>query len=277
MRHYVYLIAYLWITLTSVSVFAEAQIYQWQDQDKTYYSDRPHRDAKVVRVNPGYAFYQVKRVIDGDTLELDDKTKVRLLGINTPEIAGRDHLAENGGWDAKQWVIRQLRGQRVRLETDVEARDRYQRTLGHVFTEDGHHINLELVRNGLASVEIFPPNLKYAEELMIVEQSAQQHNLGIWREPAYAVKAITDVDPNNPPTGWQRLTGVVKSLGKSRRYSYLNFNDQFSFRIADGNLKLFPKLQSYVGRQVEIRGWLNRQKSGVSMLIRHPHAIKLLP
>ena len=269
------LILGLSLALNALTVLAENQIYQWQEQNKTHFSDQPHPNAKLIQVNNGYSFYQVKRVMDGDTLQLDDDIKVRLSSINTPEIGGRYRMSEAGGDQAKRWLIEQVQGQKVRLITDSELEDKYHRRLAHVFTESGRHINLELVSNGFASVNIFPPNLKYATELLQAEQQAEQQQLGIWHEPAYAVKTIGDLQ-NQPLTGWQRLSGTATDIHQTSRYFYLNFSESFSIRIARDNLALFPALNTYLGHQLEVRGWVNQQQNGYSMLIRHPHAIKII-
>ena len=252
----------------------DSQVYQWQENNKTYFSDKPHPNAKIIPIKATLSYYTVKKVLDGDTIILDENTHIRLLGINTPEVGGRFKSTEAGGERAKQWLKQQLQGQRVRLETDVEKQDRYKRTLAHIFTETGLHMNLELVRNGLATASIYPPNLNYSNALIAAEQLAERHQLGIWQEAAYSVKTVTSID-ESVLSGWQRICGTPKSIHTSSRYAYLDFNNDFSIRIARDNLSLFPDLKTYLGHQVEVRGWINQQQSGYSLLIRHPHAIKI--
>lgn len=248
-------------------------IYQWFDKSKTFFSDRPHADAKILKISNKQAPYRVKRVIDGDTLLLENGVKVRLLGINTPEIAHRQQAAEAGGKQAKQWLTTQLKGQQVRLETDTEPTDKYNRTLAHVFTETGEHINVQLVQRGLATVSLYPPNLKYADALITAQHLAETQRLGLWNDPAYAIKSIEELDPDFTG-GWQRLTGKVRSIRQTRRYYYLDFSENFSARMHRSNIGLFPNLTTYIGKTVEIRGKLNQQQGKLSMLIRYPDALR---
>lgn len=204
---------------------------------------------------------------------LENDTKVRLLGINTPEMGSRYRTEETGGKRAKQWLNAQLKGQIVRLETDVEPLDKYGRTLAHVFNQAGEHINRQLVQQGLATVSLYPPNLRYADALIAAEQQAETGQLGLWGDTDYRVKAINDLNANNQQ-GWQRLTGTVRSIRQTRQYVYLEFSDHFNARIHRSNVRLFSALDAYVGKNLELRGWINKQQGQLSMLIRHPDALR---
>ncbi len=100
----------------------------------------------------------VSKVIDGDTIELEDKIKVRLLGINTPE-KGQPYNQE-----ATEKLRQLVEGKSVELEQDVNDKDQYGRLLRHVYI-DGVSVNLQLVREGYANVYVVPPNKKYEAEL----------------------------------------------------------------------------------------------------------------
>ena len=97
-------------------LWANAAIYQWQDADGSkHFSDKSSPKAERVEIKPGYGFYQVKKIYDGDTVVLQDGRKIRLLGINTPEVQHRDKTADAGGDEAKQWLINKLQNAKVRL------------------------------------------------------------------------------------------------------------------------------------------------------------------
>jgi len=66
---------------------------------------------------------------DGDTIVLEDGRKIRLLGINTPEVQHKGKMADAGGEDAKTWLINKLRHSKVRLEFYFDKTDKYGRTL----------------------------------------------------------------------------------------------------------------------------------------------------
>ncbi len=253
----------------------QADIFQWLDtKGNKHFSDKPHKGAKVLQLDPGYSFYKVKKVYDGDTILLSNNQKIRLSGINSPEVESRYKLEEAIGEEAKLWLISKLTNKKIRLETDSEKQDRYKRYLAHVFTEDNQHINLELVKKGLASVNIHPPNLKYSEDLLKAQKLAESAILGIWKHPDYSPKPASHLKDFSLK-GWQRIVGRIKSFHHSRKFSYLNFTDNFSLKIGHDFLKLFPDLKTYVGQTVEVRGWVNRNKKRYSMLIRHPSSIIL--
>jgi endonuclease YncB( thermonuclease family) len=254
---------------------AHAEIYQWQDgSGNKHFSDRSHPQAKVIDIKPGYGYYQVVKVYDGDTVVLSDGRKVRLLGINTPEVRHKDKAPDAGGDEAKQWLKNKLENKKVRLVADAENTDKYGRTLAHLFTENKEHVNLQLVEAGLAAVNIHPPNLLYADELLKAQDKAEQDKLGIWQREAYAVKSASSLDQFEY-TGWIRLADKVTRIRYSRKFVYLEFPSSFEVRIERKWLSLFPDIDDYLGKTVEARGWLNKNRGRLSMLIRHPSALKL--
>ena len=253
-----------------------ADIYQWQDTNGgKHFSDRPHPDAKRLDIKPGYDFYSVKTVYDGDTVQLEDGRKIRLLGINTPEVQHRDKPTEAGGEEAKAWLINKLQHTKVRLEIGEEKTDKYGRTLAHLFTEEKEHINLSLVKAGLATISIYPPNLLYVDELRAAEQQAEQHQLGIWNRPEYAAIPADNLPEAGHP-GWTRVVGKVVAIRDTSKFVYLVFSNRFEARIERVWLDLFPDVNDYVGRAVEVRGWLNRNKNRFSLLVRHPATLLIL-
>ncbi len=271
----VYISSYmlLLLLLLFAPLSAQADIFQWKDsKGNTHYSDQPHQGAKALQINPGYGFVQVKKVYDGDTILLSNGNKVRLLGINTPEVEGRYKLAEAGGEAAKKWLKNTLLNQKVRLEKDVEKHDKYSRLLAHIFTANKQHINLELVKNGLASVNIHPPNLKYSDELLQAQQQAEIAHLGIWNQREYAPKQFNEINRSNYK-GWHRIKGRVKAITQTRKYIRLALSDSFSLKISKQSLDLFSDLDSYLDTQIEVRGWINKQKKRYTMFIRHPSQI----
>lgn len=120
----------------------------------------------------------VRYVHDGDTLFLEDGRKVRLLGIDTPEIG--DNL-ECFGDEATEALRAMLPpGTSVRTFADVNPLDRFGRSLLFLFTTGGTLINLELVRQGYAEVLVIEPNVLWTAELETAERDAVAAGLGLW-------------------------------------------------------------------------------------------------
>lgn len=254
----------------------DSKIYEWHDAKGTeHYSDTFTVNAKVVDIKPGYEFFSVKKVYDGDTVQLDDGRKIRLLGINTPEIQHRDKQAEAGGQEAKDWLLGKILHKRVRLEFDTEKTDKYGRTLAYLFTENNELINLSLVRQGLATLSIYPPNLLYVNELMAAQEEAEKDKVGLWALADYAVIPVSRLTEAGH-IGWTRLSGKITDIHTTARFIYLIFSNQMDARIECQWLSLFPDVNSYLGKTLEVRGWLNRKEKHFSVLIRHPSAIKVL-
>ncbi len=127
----------------------------------------------------------VERVVDGDTvvLRIDGRTEsVRLIGIDTPETVKPDAPVECFGPEASAFTEGLLpAGTAVRLERDVEARDDYGRLLGYVHrAADGAFVNLAVVRQGYATVLMFPPNVAHADDFVAAARAARAERLGLW-------------------------------------------------------------------------------------------------
>lgn len=251
-------------------------IYHWTDaQGRQHYSDKKHPDAKEFKLTEDFSYYIVQKVYDGDTLLLNDGRKIRLLGINTPEIEHSRQAAQTGGDVARKWLTEQLLSRRVRLEFDQQKQDKYKRYLAHIFTGQEEHINLELVRLGLATTSIYPPNLKYVPELLAAEQSAEAKQLGIWQFSDYASKSGSELNNKNK-RGWQRITGQVIQIKNTAKNSYLKMTGNFEVRIKKRYLQYFDILELLKGQKIEVRGWVKKYKKGFTMLVKHPGAIKIL-
>jgi endonuclease YncB( thermonuclease family) len=264
----------LLVLLLCLPGWVHAEVYLWQDANGSkHFSDRPVADAKTIDIKPGYDFYRIKTVYDGDTVVLEDGRKIRLLGINTPEVRHRDKQADAGGDEAKRWLADKLKNAKVRLEVGVEKTDKYGRMLAHLFTEKKEHINLQLVAEGLAAVSIYPPELLYVNELIKAQNQAEHAKLGIWGRTEYAAIPVAALSEDGHQ-GWTRLVGKVANIRKTRKSIYLEFSDSFEARIESKWLDLFPDVNGYLGKTIEVRGWLNQSKGRLSMLIRHPSAIK---
>jgi len=265
------------LLLFIISPLSHADFFYWKDeQGKKHFSDRKHQNAVKLSIKTSSPYYQIKKISDGDTIVLENGIKIRLLGINTPEISKRDKIAEAGGEEAKQWLIEKLASKKIKLQYDIEQKDKYGRTLAYVFTENKVNINLQLVANGLAAINIYPPNLKYVDKLILAQQQAESKKLGIWAMPAYMPKQVNKFD-SNKHKGWQRIRGKISHLKQSRKYNYLSLSPTFSLKIARSSENLFMDLNNYIGKTIEVRGWVRKNKQNYHLFVRHPSAIKLNP
>lgn len=123
----------------------------------------------------------VKRVVDGDTVELFNGEKVRLIGVDAPESVKPNSPVECFGREAARWLRETLEGKLVRLERDVSERDRYSRLLRYVYL-DTVFINELLVREGYATAVSYPPDVRELERLRRAEHEARARGVGLWNE-----------------------------------------------------------------------------------------------
>jgi micrococcal nuclease len=141
---------------------------------------------------------QVTRVIDGDTIEVNiggSIYTVRYIGMDTPETVDPNRPVGYYGLEASKKNKELVSNRIVRLEKDVSETDKYGRLLRYVYVGD-LFINAELVRFGYAQVATYPPDVKYQDYFLQLQQQARQSNLGLWAPhqspgPATAIHAST--------------------------------------------------------------------------------------
>ena len=116
------------------------------------------------------------RVVDGDTIVVlmdGKKEKVRMIGIDTHESVHPDKSRNTPmGKIASKYTKDHLEGQYVRLETDVQERDKYGRILAYVYLDD-KMFNKTLLEEGLANLMTIPPNVKYVDEFKRIESERE--------------------------------------------------------------------------------------------------------
>lgn len=136
----------------------------------------------------------VDTIVDGDTLWVrversggalpaGERSKIRLLEIDTPETQAPGVGVECGGLEATEFIRRRLpEGSRVHLVADREDTDQYGRFLRYAWTADGAFFNLEAVRTGHARAVLYEPNDAYIDQLRAAEIQARAAGRGIWGE-----------------------------------------------------------------------------------------------
>jgi micrococcal nuclease len=126
---------------------------------------------------------RVIEVIDGDTVVVEFPNHatdtVRLLGVDTPETKHPAKGVECFGPEAAAFTTEQLLGRAVRLESDIERRDVYDRRLAYVVV-DGTRFNDVLIREGYARFLVIPPNDEHARSFLAAELDARHHRRGLW-------------------------------------------------------------------------------------------------
>lgn len=124
----------------------------------------------------------VKKVIDGDTIELKSGELVRYIGIDAPETEYSKKGAEAFSKEATEANRRLVEGKTVRLLYDKQIKDKGGRLLAYVYAGD-IFVNAELVRGGFALYSPFEPNKAKNDLLLRSEWEARKNKVGIWAIP----------------------------------------------------------------------------------------------
>lgn len=129
----------------------------------------------------------VRRVIDGDTIELSNGERVRLIGVDTPETVHPNKPIEVFGKEASAFTRKEIEGKVVRLDYDqanatTNHKDKYGRTLAYVYrVKDGFFLNAEIIKQGYGyAYTRFP--FKYLEQFRQYERHAREKAVGLWSE-----------------------------------------------------------------------------------------------
>lgn len=152
------------------------------------------RDGKAAISAPAQSeFYVVSRVVDGDTLKLSNGERVRLIGVDTPEVHPSDKLtrdAKRSGMDlagiqalgkrASDYTKSLVAGKRVRLEYDVTRRDRHGRLLAYVYLDDGTFVNAKIIEDGYGQIMTVQPNVRHVDLFLKLERDARERGRGLW-------------------------------------------------------------------------------------------------
>lgn len=135
----------------------------------------------IDKTKPTIGLVRVARVVDGDTIEIEGGEKVRYIGMNTPETLDPRRPVQCFGKEASNKNKELVEGKDVRLERDISERDKYGRLLRYVY-QGNVFVNLELVKQGFAETDTFPPDVKHEKEFLEAQRDARKANRGLWSE-----------------------------------------------------------------------------------------------
>lgn len=200
----------------------------------------------------------IKAVTDGDSVRLRDGRKVRLTGINAPEVRHGNRPAQPWAIEAKQ-ALTDFLGKRALLITDTKTTDKYGRTLAHLYNLDGQSAEAHLLSKGLAWHVAIPPNLALADCFAAAEQQAQQQQLALWGTKG--IEPVLSLAVNDG--GFQRVRGTLTHIHFGKNAWWLNLGPQLAAVIYPQHQHRFDRktLVKLQGKTVEIRGWVYPSRS----------------
>jgi endonuclease YncB( thermonuclease family) len=203
----------------------------------------------------------VQRVVDGDTLRLRDGRSVRMIGLNTPELGKQGRTDEPFAVAARkrlEALVAASKG-RVGLLPGKEGKDRYGRTLAHVYSADGASLEAQMLAEGLGFQVAIAPNVDLVSCQQAAERAARQAGRGLWRQsPVLKADQIK-------ASGFALLSGRVSKVQRNRGGVWIELQDSVVLRVAPNVLGRFDvaALERLKGKQIEARGWvLDRSRRG---------------
>jgi micrococcal nuclease len=234
----------------------------------------------------------VTRVIDGETLALDDGTELRLAGTLAPRAI--DVGAVPGTWRMETAATDALQvfllGKTIEIRFGGERNDRYGRIKGHAVlkTDDGAGwLQGHLLRAGLARAYSLGGDRGCAAELLAAERTAREARLGVWGEAAYAVRAaVPSAALLRHLATFQLVEGRVARVATTRGSVYLNFGGTGRRRGFSASLKLGDRdrlgafsanPKGLEGSLVRVRGWIAQRNGEPSIDLSAAGDLEVIP
>lgn len=232
-------------------------------------AQQPLADTQTCTLHGG-ATRSVVRVIDSETVLLDNHTEVRLVGSLAPRSPDLTPNAQ--AWPPEEAAIAALKklvlGRSVSLATDGRAEDRYGRKLAHLFVEEkGERIWVqgETLSKGHARAYGLPGSYACIREMLAHERVARDASAGLWANAAYAVRSARATgDLMRRRNSYELVAGNVAKVTSTKSRTYINFGPDwrtdFTAGIEQKVLRANPEWAKTVvaleGKRVEVRGWI---------------------
>lgn len=220
----------------------------------------------------------VAYVYDGDTVKLKDGRRLRFIGINTPELGHNDKPVQQLAQAARTSLASLLdaNNSRLLLQHGKQQYDHYGRTLAHAFLENGENIATRLLRQGLATTLIVPPNIWGQYCYQALEDSARAERLGLW-----ALENYQSYDARSLPLdtrGFRIVNGRVTAIRRSRHNTWLDLDGPLMIQIPVKNLANFSAIDfdTLTGQIIEVRGWIRPDRNTPKLKVQHPAALVII-
>ncbi len=235
-----------------------------------------HADARIA----------VKHIYDGDTVKLSDGRKLRLIGINTPEIGRNGEASQPFARQAQQRLTDLLSHEKaLLLRYDRNKQDHYKRTLAHAFLPNGRSISQTLLSEGLATSLTIPPNTWQADCYHQAERAARSTRQGIWSHQQYQAMTVGQLNAS-ANNSYRVIHGQVVDSWSTSKAHYFRLQSQ-GRKASTGSLRVkitaqdrasFPSgfLEHIKHKQVEVRGWLHYNQQQFFMRLHHSNNLQII-
>ncbi|MBI5206515.1 MAG: thermonuclease family protein [Candidatus Firestonebacteria bacterium] len=244
----------------------------------TSYGCSPSTSPNNLSRTNSYEITNIKNVIDGDTILLNDGRKIRYIGMDTPELS----INEQKKYAEEALNVNQnlLNNKKIEMQYDSVKNDIYGRTLAYVYA-DNIMVNIELVRRGYALVYTFPPNVKHFKEFISGQKFARNNKKGLWNNETLLPIDHTEADKYIGKLC--TVKGKVIEVYEGTKVILLNFDKNyktdFTILIYKNNLSLFysegiDPLKYYINKNVVTYGWIE-EYNGPEIKVDNPFQIEV--
>jgi len=224
---------------------------------------------------------KVRYVHDGDTIVLKNGDKIRLIGINAAEVARKQKnkmkKAEPYANAARDYLKQLLpKNTNIQLQFGQDKKDHYGRTLAHVFLKSGKNVQATLLKQGLASAIVFPPNDSLANCYLKIEKQARCEKLALWSQSTHI---LPSQQVTSSTKGFHLIQGKVTHIETNQHGIWIKLAGDITLGIRPQNQHLFDinYIKSLTGKVLLARGWLNKGKNNRPyMRIRHPLSLEIV-
>ncbi len=223
------------------------------------------------------AYVRIKHVIDGDTVILANGDRLRMIGIDAPEIGYRGKASQAGAISARDFLKGLINSRDdYPVSFEPQRRDRYGRTLGHLFLTDNRNIQALILAGGFAAPLNIPPNIAFSNCYQQQVTKAMQARLGIWKLDQYQAVAANLLSGNEQ--GYRIIYGRIFDTATTPSSIWLHMQLSLAIRIAREDLQYFPDFHpdELPGRDIRVRGKLYRYKTQLRLRLRHPADMEIL-
>jgi micrococcal nuclease len=222
-------------------------------------------------------------VIDGDTFRLETGEKVRLIGIDAPE------LSQPGGEKSREYLIKLVLNKGVTLEKGYEDRDKYSRLLRFVYIDDVC-INEEMIKQGYAEARYSTEN-PIREYYIQLEIEAETAKAGLWGANIFQPRSNLKWGDDIPVITWKDadkyynqyviIEGTIVNTFNSGTVCFLNFDSNyqcFTAVIFASDFLGFPFIPEdfYLGKTVQIIGIIKEYKGFPEIIVKTPQQIRII-
>ncbi len=236
---------------------------------------------------------KVTEIIDGDTFRTQNGETIRLLGINTPE------MADPGADIAKDFLLLLILNENVRLEKDITDKDDYGRLLRYVYV-NGNFINAELARMGYAETRFYPPDTLYRKELEGLEKIAVRNRRGLWAFSVFQTPDTSGILARPVPEkeityeiiSWRdaaqyygqtkTVEGKIVVSNNTGKVCFLNFHKNwkkyFTAVIFSSDFNRFPARPEdhYLNRKVRVKGLIKEYNGKPEIILKSSAQIEII-